>query len=380
MRRRPSSAALHRRCSMPAASCSTRPGTLQVLHLRGSVKEVALTLRCADGSASRCSSTRCWSRRRSRRRSHRRASTPPTDWQYESEICCTRADRPSPPRRGCASSRTSPARSASAPATRMSRSPSRMSRATRSRRPRRRCCSWDERRRLRARRRRQPARRHGSADRLRCATHRVEIVVHADEVESEYPALAAGLRQARLESLSITPLIERDGAARPPGVLLRPTTRVRRAVLRPAAGARSPGLPDSRPRAPAASARAPRAARSAHRTRQPAAAAAEPRRRDRGIRPRRRAAGGGVPRRGRVQVDQRPLGHARRRRRCCASSRDRLRRGVRSGDIVGRIGGDEFVVICADADLAGGESIAERILDLSPAADRGRRRSRSPCR
>lgn len=34
----------------------------------------------------------------------------------------------------------------------------------------------------------------------------VEIVVHADDVEAEHPLLAAGLRNARLESLSITPL------------------------------------------------------------------------------------------------------------------------------------------------------------------------------
>ena len=42
---------------------------------------------------------------------------------------------------------------------------------------------------------------------------------------------------------------------------------------------------------------------------------------------------------------------------------DRLRDGVRAGDVVGRIGGDEFVAICADADPRDGESIAERILD-----------------
>ena len=37
---------------------------------------------------------------------------------------------------------------------------------------------------------------------------------------------------------------------------------------------------------------------------------------------------------------------------------------MRTGDLVGRIGGDEFVAICADADVAAAESIAARILTM----------------
>jgi diguanylate cyclase (GGDEF)-like protein/PAS domain S-box-containing protein len=43
----------------------------------------------------------------------------------------------------------------------------------------------------------------------------------------------------------------------------------------------------------------------------------------------------------------------------------RLTRGVRAGDVVGRIGGDEFVAICADADQEAAEAIAERILAMT---------------
>jgi diguanylate cyclase (GGDEF)-like protein len=42
---------------------------------------------------------------------------------------------------------------------------------------------------------------------------------------------------------------------------------------------------------------------------------------------------------------------------------DRLRHSVRAGDVVGRIGGDEFVVLCPDADRESAVSIAERVLE-----------------
>lgn len=43
----------------------------------------------------------------------------------------------------------------------------------------------------------------------------------------------------------------------------------------------------------------------------------------------------------------------------------RLKHGVRSGDMVGRIGGDEFVAICADADGDAAAAIAARILEIA---------------
>jgi diguanylate cyclase (GGDEF)-like protein/PAS domain S-box-containing protein len=42
----------------------------------------------------------------------------------------------------------------------------------------------------------------------------------------------------------------------------------------------------------------------------------------------------------------------------------RLQTGVRSGDVVGRIGGDEFVAVCAGTDAEAAASIAARILDI----------------
>lgn len=44
---------------------------------------------------------------------------------------------------------------------------------------------------------------------------------------------------------------------------------------------------------------------------------------------------------------------------------DRLRVGVRAGDFVGRMGGDEFVAICANATLDDAVSIAERIVTVA---------------
>ncbi|MHC2997896.1 sensor domain-containing protein [Microbacterium sp. HJ5] len=42
----------------------------------------------------------------------------------------------------------------------------------------------------------------------------------------------------------------------------------------------------------------------------------------------------------------------------------RLQAGVRSGDVVGRIGGDEFVAICAATDGEAASAVADRILDI----------------
>jgi diguanylate cyclase (GGDEF)-like protein len=44
---------------------------------------------------------------------------------------------------------------------------------------------------------------------------------------------------------------------------------------------------------------------------------------------------------------------------------DRLRTGTRAHDVVGRMGGDEFVVICSDSDSRDAAAIADRILETT---------------
>nr|WP_246376247.1 GGDEF domain-containing protein [Conyzicola lurida] len=41
---------------------------------------------------------------------------------------------------------------------------------------------------------------------------------------------------------------------------------------------------------------------------------------------------------------------------------ERLRASVRAGDVIGRFGGDEFVIICADADEEAAEIVAKRVV------------------
>lgn len=47
---------------------------------------------------------------------------------------------------------------------------------------------------------------------------------------------------------------------------------------------------------------------------------------------------------------------------------ERLRHSVRGTDVVGRMGGDEFVAICANTDIAAAEAIAARVLDTCRSA------------
>ena len=189
----------------------------------------------------------------------------------------------------------------------------------------------------------------------------VEIVVHADEVESEYPTLAAGLRQVRLESLSITPLIS-DGARL--GLLVcffarRREFEDRFFELQRALGRQASqtlvrvrlqrkleymALHDSL----TGLANRDLLQRTLEAALEHSEAAHEPLTlvffdvdgfknvNDRW--------GHGVG-----DLVLRELA-------------DRLRGSVRSGDVAGRIGGDEFVVICPDADRESASSIAERVL------------------
>ena len=189
------------------------------------------------------------------------------------------------------------------------------------------------------------------------------VIVHADEVESEYPLLAAGLKKQRLESLSIMPLVDGDERL---GILVcffsrrrdfddqffdlqralgRQATqtlvrvRLQRRLEYLALHDQLTGLANRQLLQESLDA----AIQASQRAGAPLAVLF-------------------------LDVDafksiNDRLGHAA-GDDVLRDLADRLRLGVRSGDIVGRIGGDEFVVICADADLVAAMSIAQRILDV----------------
>ena len=88
----------------------------------------------------------------------------------------------------------------------------------------------------------------------------VEIVVHADEAESEYPRAGGGPAAGAAGVAQHHAADERRRAPRHPGVLLRVADANSTSSSSISAGARTAGVPDPRPRPAAASARAPRAA------------------------------------------------------------------------------------------------------------------------
>lgn len=192
----------------------------------------------------------------------------------------------------------------------------------------------------------------------------VEIVVHADEAESMFPLLAAGLRGARLESLSITPLtsdeerlgvlvcffsrrrdfdehffdLQRALGRQASQTLVR--VRLQRqlehlALHDPLTGLANRQLLQSS---------LERAIDRADHTDLPVALIFFDVDDFKSINDRwGHAAGDAVLR----------------------TLAERLRMSIRSGDVVGRIGGDEFVAICSDADLESAASIAARILSAA---------------
>lgn len=190
------------------------------------------------------------------------------------------------------------------------------------------------------------------------------IAVHADDAEPQFPVLAAGLRGARLESLSIAPLMHEGESL---GVLVCFFRRhrdfdersfdLKRALGRQAAQTlvrirlqrrlehlalydQLTGIPNRQLLAQSLDT----AIGIAERANEPLALVF-------------------------LDVDEFKAindrwGHAA-GDTVLREMASRLREAVRAGDVVGRIGGDEFVAICANSDLHDGESIAERILAVT---------------
>lgn len=195
-------------------------------------------------------------------------------------------------------------------------------------------------------------------DELRHTTH--ELVLSADDAQADFPQLADGLRRARFEALSITPLLSEGERL---GVLLCFFGRARefdedfldlqRALGRQASQTlvrvrlqrklehlalydTLTGVPNRQSVEQSLS----DAIDEARASQQPLAVVF-------------------------LDVDafkavNDTLGHAA-GDQVLRTLAQRLRGAVRSHDLVGRIGGDEFVAICANADAEGAASIAERI-------------------
>jgi diguanylate cyclase (GGDEF)-like protein/PAS domain S-box-containing protein len=188
-----------------------------------------------------------------------------------------------------------------------------------------------------------------------------EIVVHADAAEGEFSALAAELRRARRESVSVTPL--RSGTEQL-GVLVCFFTRRRefdeqffdlqRALGRQAAQTLVRVRLQRHVEHLALHDPLTGLANRQLLERNLEAAIADSDRADRPL------ALVFVDVDGFKSINDR-WGHRTGDTVLCEIA-DRLRSGVRSGDLVARIGGDEFVAVCSDADSEAAATIAERIL------------------
>ncbi|WP_375385107.1 diguanylate cyclase [uncultured Microbacterium sp.] len=192
----------------------------------------------------------------------------------------------------------------------------------------------------------------------------VEIIVHATDAESEHPVLAAGLRTARLESLSITPLLgdherlgvlvcffgrRREFDERAFGLQRALGRQASQTLVRVRLQRRLEHLALHDPLTGLANRQLLQhelemALDSARTTAQPVAVLFLDVDEFKSVNDRWGHATG--------DAVLRELG-------------ERLRTGVRTDDVVGRIGGDEFVAICRNADLDAAISIADRILALT---------------